>query len=246
MHPSPTPPTSSSATTGGGSGLAATERYPIFPVFVLIDTSSSMTGEPIDAVNHTLPELKQLVAEDPTVGEIARIAIIIFATDATTALPLSDLAYTQLPHLDAGGSTNFAAAFDTTRHQIETSIRALGKGTRFHTPVIFFLSDGHPTTGGDWTASLQTLTDPAWMFRAEIVAFGFGDTRPDTLTRIATRHALLANDAPPAEQAKDIMHTIIGSIRTTSGSLHSNNSGDGGLIVDADPTKFTPLPVHHL
>ena len=228
----------------GPDGLAGDERFPVFPVWLLVDTSSSMDGAPIAAVNAALPELKQLILDDPTVGEIARIAIVTFATGASVALPLSDLADTDLPRLTAGGSTNYRDAFDTAHRQIETGIRSLGTGTRFHTPVIFFLSDGQPTTGGDWTGALAALTDPAWKFRCEIVAFGFGDAHPETLSRIATRHALLATDAPPAEQAKDIMATIIGSIRTTSQSLHGPDGG--GLIVDADPTRFTPLPVHQL
>ena len=234
--------TTSTPTPTGPEALAPNERFPIFPVLLVIDTSSSMAGDPIDAVNHTLPELKQLILDDPTVGEIARIAIITFATDATMALDLCDLAHTQLPQLTAGGSTNYTAAFETTRHTLETTIRGLGKGTRFHTPVVFFLSDGQPTTGGDWSSALSTLTDPGWKFRPEIVTFGFGHAHPDTLAKIATHHALLATDAPPAEQAKDILHTIIGSIRTTSTSLRTDQT-DGGLIVEPDPNKFTPLPI---
>ena len=236
---------SDTAAGGGAAGFAADERHPVFPVVLLVDTSSSMAGDPIGAVNHTLPELKQLILDDPTVGEIARIAIVTFATGAELALPLCDLADVDLPRLSASGATNYTDAFATARRQLEDGVRSLGKGTRFHTPVIFFMSDGQPTTGGDWSGALAALTDPGWKFRPEIVAFGFGAADPDTLTRVATRHALLATDAPPAEQAKDILHTIIGSIRTTSTSLRTDQTG-GGLIVEADPNRFTPLPVHHV
>ncbi len=216
------------------------ESYPVFPAFLLVDVSSSMSGGPMQAVNKSLPELKDAVRSDPTIGEIARIGIISFSDSARLALPLSDLLYADVPSLVAGGGTNFAAAFRVARSEIESAIRGLGKGTKFYRPVVFFLSDGEHMASEDWTGPLHDLTDRGWRFNPEIVAFGFGEANAETLRRIATRYAFMAKDGNPADQVREIISTLIGSLRTTSRSLQS---GDGGLIVEPDPNKFTPLPV---
>jgi uncharacterized protein YegL len=216
------------------------ESYPVFPVFLLIDVSYSMDGAPIDAVNRSLPELKAAVQSDPTVGEIARVSVITFSDNAQLVLPLCDLMYADMPTLGSQNGTNFAEAFRTARAEIESGLRDLGKGTKFYRPVVFFLSDGEHVASEDWTWPLQELTDRNWKFSPEIVTFGFGNAQPQTLSKIATRHAFMAKNGNPADQVREIISTLIGSIKTTSGSLQS---GQGGLIVEPDPTKFTPLPV---
>jgi uncharacterized protein YegL len=205
--------------------------------------SVSMSGEPIEALNDALPGLQKAIRDDPTVGEIARIGIITFSDKARTVLPLCDLFYAEVPELRCEGMTNFAEAFRVARREIENGIRALGKGTRFHTPVVFFLSDGAHTAGEDWIGPLQDLTDRGWKFRPEIVAFGFGDAAAEELRKIASRYAFMANGADTAGQVREIISTLIGSVKTTSTSLRS---GDGGLLVEPDPKKFTPLPVHEV
>jgi uncharacterized protein YegL len=216
------------------------ENFPVFPVFLLIDVSYSMIGGPITAVNECLPQLKEAVGEDPTVGEIARVGLLTFSDKGTTKLPLSDLQYVDLPTLTVEAQTNFAEAFRVARREIDASMLALGKGTRFHRPVLFFLSDGFHNAPEDWRAPLRGLKDPHWRFHPEIVVFGFGEADQAELSEIATTHAFMAKNVDPAQQVKEIIPLIVSSIKTTSVSLpHSG----GGLTIEPDLTKFTPLPL---
>lgn len=218
------------------------EAYPIFPIFLLVDVSGSMKGPPIEAVNSQLPSLKQAVKDDPTVGEIARLGLMSFGSGARTELPLCDLQFADLPILSANGTqTDFGAAFTLARSQIEAEIRSLGRGTRFHRPVVFFLSDGHYNATGDWRPAYRALTSSEWKFRPEIVAFGFGEANQEEIRSIATRHAFFANETDPAAAVREIMQTIIGSIKVTSHSLHGGS--DGGLDVPVDQNRYTILPV---
>jgi uncharacterized protein YegL len=111
------------------SEFAQDERHPVFPVFLVIDVSYSMEGEPIDAVNRALPELREMIGDDPQVGEIARVSIITFSDTARSVLPLCDVNQMTMPMLAPEAGTNFAAAFRVARQQIEDEIRGLGKGT---------------------------------------------------------------------------------------------------------------------
>lgn len=219
------------------------EAYPVFPVFLIIDTSGSMGGDPIAAVNDELPKLRDLVREDPTVGEIARVGVISFGEKAQTELPLSDIQFAEIPRLDATGSrTDFGSAFELARSQIESEIRALGRGARFNRPVVFFLSDGHHNVAADWRPHHQQLVDEGWKYCPEIVAFGFGQADENEIRAVATRHAFFAKDGDPTSAVREIFHTVIGSIKVTSRSLAPGGVA-GGLGVPVDPEKFTELPI---
>jgi len=224
------------------SDFEQTEAYPVFPVFLLVDTSGSMDGAPITAVNEELPKIRDVVKDDPTVGEIARVGVMSFGPSAMTELPLSDIQFADIPRLNANGSsTDFGAGFELARSQIESEIRALGRGTRFHRPVIFFLSDGHHNVSAEWRPKHRKLLDENWKFRPEIVAFGFGDANENEIRAVATTHAFFAKDRDPASAVREILQTIISSIRVTSRSLRGGVAG--GLEVPVDSDKFTELPV---
>jgi uncharacterized protein YegL len=217
------------------------EAFTLFPVFLLVDVSASMAGGPIEALNASLPDLKEEMLSNPTVGEIARIALISFSDESRVILPLSDLAYADLPTIEVEGGTNFAAAFRGARTAIDDGLRSLPKGTPLYRPVVFFMSDGEHQAREDWAGAYEALCDPNWKFRPEVVAFGFGDASRETLQRIATRYAFLTKDADPAVQVREILNALIGSIRTTSTSLTDPTQAQG-LHVEAPSEYFTPLP----
>ncbi|MFE3753617.1 VWA domain-containing protein [Nocardia tengchongensis] len=220
------------------SQFANIERPPVFPVCLVIDVSGSMSGRPIDAVNQALPEMQRAVLEDPSTGEIARIAVVTFETNAHIALPLSDLHETRIPPLSTAGLTNFHDAFVKARQAIESGIRGLGKGTRFYRPVVFFLSDGG-NTGPDWQPARHELTRRDSSYGAEVVAFGMGEADRDTIGRVSTGHAFYASDTDPANAVRDILTTVVRSIRSTSRSFGSMQPA-----LTIDPADgLTPLPV---
>jgi uncharacterized protein YegL len=219
----------------------SSELFTIFPVFLVVDVSASMAGGPIEAVNKALPELQAEMQSNPTVGEIARVALVTFSDEARTAIPLSDLAYAKIPEVMVEGGTNFAAAFRGLRAAIDAGMGSLPKGTPVYRPVAFFLSDGAHQAREDWTQAFETVRDPNWKFRPEIVTFGFGDVNQEALKRIANRYAFLAKHNDPAVQVREIMQALIGSIRTTSTSFRDPSQTDG-LHIEAPTEFFTPLP----
>ncbi|MGN9841283.1 vWA domain-containing protein [Nonomuraea sp. H19] len=219
----------------------STELFTVFPVFLLIDVSASMAGGPIEAINAALPDLQRELQSDPMVGEIAQVAIVTFSDEARVALPLSDLAKVQLPELYVEGGTNFAAAFRESRHAIESGMRSLPKGTPVCRPVVFFMSDGEHQARESWTDALKQLRDPGWKFAPEVVTFGFGTAKREPLQVIATTFAFDCRDADPAIQVREIIKTLIKSIKTTSASL-TDPSQAQGLHLDTPTEHFARLP----
>jgi uncharacterized protein YegL len=217
------------------------ELYTIFPVFIVVDVSASMAGGPIEALNEALPALKKEMVSNPTVGEIARVAVVTFSDTATTIVPLCDLAEANIPEVMVEGGTNFAAGIREVKKAITAGLASLPKGTPIYRPVVFFMSDGEHQAREDWTTAIEELHDRSWKFAPEVVSFGFGTANTDNLRRIATRFSFLAKDNDPAIQVREIINTLIGSIRTTSTSFRDPSQADG-LHLEAPTEFFTPLP----
>ena len=73
------------------------------PVYLLLDTSGSMYGEPIEAVKNGVQTLISTLRSDPYALETAYISIITFNSSAQQVTPLTELAAFQQPNIDASG-----------------------------------------------------------------------------------------------------------------------------------------------
>ncbi|WP_330181133.1 VWA domain-containing protein [Nocardia sp. NBC_01503] len=215
---------------------AAVERDPVLPVCLVIDVSGSMYGPPVDAVNRMLPQLRGILLADPVAGARVRLSVVAFASEAHTVLPLTELPRARIPVLQAGGATNFRAAFGQARTTIAAGVRARDTGIRAHRPVVYFLSDGGDT-GPDWLPVWERLTDPADPHGAEVVSFGMGAADRQAISAVSTGFAFFARDRDPVVATGNILDAIAASIALTCAS------GDGDAAVLTVPTGSGLLPL---
>ncbi|MEU9349080.1 VWA domain-containing protein [Streptomyces sp. NPDC048278] len=223
------------------SAFSNVERPAVFPVCLCIDVSYSMTGAPMTAVNEALPEIKSAIKGDPSTGEIARLAVVTFSDRADIVLPLTDIAYADMPVLAPQGGTNFDVGLRTAGDALRDGIKGLGKGSAYHQPVIFFISDGEHNAGVDWTHTQGQITSKDDKYGAQIVSFGFGQANRDAIQRISTGFAFFTDESDPGTAVREILRTVLRSIRTTSSSFSSATGG--ALSVPLDGTKLTQLPL---
>src|SRR5687768_12828789 len=89
---------------------AGGERH--LPIYLLLDTSGSMEGAPIESVRQGLEQFQREVVEDPFARDVVRIGVITFASEArlvtNSLVPISDF---QPPALMAAGVTRLDLAF---------------------------------------------------------------------------------------------------------------------------------------
>ena len=198
----------------------------ILPFYLVCDESGSMSGKPIDAINQALPELHQEIGLNPVVADKTQFAIIGFSDSADVLLPLSDLSQvTNLPVLDTKGGTNYAAAFAVVRDQIESDVNRLkAQGHQVYRPVVFFLTDGQPTSS--YKQEWEDLTASTFPFRPNIVAFGVGDgVDPSTISAVATFRAFVSDGTmSPAQALQEFAVALTKSI-VRSGSTSSDGGG---------------------
>ena len=116
------------------------------PVYLLLDTSGSMTGDPIEAVKSGLQMLIASLRQDPYALETAYISVITFSSDAKQIVPLTELSQFQVPNIDAAGTTAMGESLALLADCVQREVK---KGTADQKgdwkPVVFMLSDGSPT-----------------------------------------------------------------------------------------------------
>ena len=118
------------------------------PVYLLIDTSGSMKGEPIEAVNVGLQALVSSLRRDPQALETTHISIITFDRAARLMLPLTALSELQLPDLETpeSGPTMTGEALELLCQQVDTEVRTqLANIKRDWKPLLFIMTDGSPS-----------------------------------------------------------------------------------------------------
>ncbi len=113
------------------------------PVYLLIDTSLSMEGEPIEAVINGLDSLMAALRRDPHALESACLSVIEFNSSARQLEELKDLGEFQMPPLSANGTTAMGEALSLLVDCVEREV--LGSGRRDWRPLVFLFTDGMAT-----------------------------------------------------------------------------------------------------
>jgi uncharacterized protein YegL len=123
------------------------------PVYLLLDTSGSMSGEPIESVKNGMQVLVSALRQDPYALETAYLSVITFDSTARQVVPLTELSDFQMPDLRATATTSLGAALQLLA---ETSDQEVKKSTADQKgdwrPVVFIMTDGEPTD--DWRQGL--------------------------------------------------------------------------------------------
>lgn len=116
------------------------------PVYLLLDTSGSMNGEPIEAVKNGVLTLISSLRNDPYALETVYISIITFNTNAQQITPLTELAAFQLPTIEASGLTVMGEALGLLAQKIDSEVtKTTAEVKGDWRPHVFIMSDGGPT-----------------------------------------------------------------------------------------------------
>jgi len=201
------------------------ERH--LPVYLLLDTSSSMEGAPIQSVREGLEQFQREVSSDPFARQVVKVGVITFASDAQLVtgglVPISEF---QPPMLVASGVTRLDLAFKVLLESMDRDVVKPVKGERKgdYKPVVFVLTDGRPTNeNGRETDRLWKPARDAVINRPKgqvkpsvIVAVGCGPNVDDeTLKAISTGTAFRMGTSEAAFVAlfQYLSQSIISSVQ---------------------------------
>lgn len=118
------------------------------PVYILLDTSGSMRGEPIHSVNVGLQAMLSALRQDPYALESVHLCVITFDIEAREYLPLTPLDAVKLGEIPSpdSGATFLGAALELLVVCVDRDVRkstAESKGD--WRPLLFVMTDGSPS-----------------------------------------------------------------------------------------------------
>ena len=116
------------------------------PVYILLDTSGSMMGEPIHSVNVGLQAMLSTLRQDPYALESVHLSIITFDVEARVFLPLTPLEQVRLTEVDVKGATFLGAALNLLIECVDRDVKKTNADAKGDwRPLVFIMTDGSPS-----------------------------------------------------------------------------------------------------
>lgn len=200
------------------------------PVYLLLDCSGSMVGDPIAAIETGLRTLLGELTNDPQAMDTVWLSLIAFGSTAEQLVPLTDIHEFAPPELEASGATALGEAMELLTQRMEEEVRKTTETQKGDwKPLVFLFTDGEPNEGWE-----EPVTDFRSRGLATIVACGAGsEVHEETLKQLGDK-ALVLKDTQPGTLSA-FMQWVTATITTTSKSLGTRaKSGETFAEVQED------------
>ena len=195
---------------------------PRCPVILLLDTSSSMSGAPIDELNQGLRQFINETAEDEAASMSVELEVITFDSRASVAMPFTpicDVERTPAP-LVANGMTCMGAALRMATNDLNARRRKYrSAGISSYKPWVVLMTDGGPND--NWFDAARQMRELGEQGKIQYIGIEIGnDADHATMCQI-----LPANPGPVKLQGlkfKQFFRWLTDSLRSVSSSAVSD------------------------
>lgn len=166
---------------------AATEAH--LACVLLLDTSGSMSGQPIISLNRAIREFKEKVSLDEEAKKRLDVAIVEFNDHANIVQDFTPVCDMKTVTLEAGGLTAMGEGINTAIDLVKDRNRLYSKlGTPCHKPWIFMITDGIPTDDITFAASRIVEEEKKGKYgHLKFWALGVSDYDANTLFQLTKR-----------------------------------------------------------
>lgn len=194
------------------------------PVYLLLDTSGSMSGEPIEAVKNGVQMMLHSLRQNPQAIETAYVSIITFDSEAKQIVPLTDLASFQMVDIKAQSTTSLGAALGLLADKMEIEITKTTTDQKGDwKPLTFIMTDGVPTD--DWQVGFNKLKN---VNKGLIVGCAAGQGADDSILKQITGSVVRLDNAD-SESISKFFQWVTASISTTSTKVEETGIDFVGL-----------------
>jgi uncharacterized protein YegL len=118
---------------------------PRCPCVLLLDTSGSMQGTPLAALNEGLRAFKHDLNQDPLASRRVEVAVVTFNSDVQVAEEFSTADNFEPPELTAGGQTFMGTGIIKALDLLQArKAQYRANGIAYYRPWVFMITDGEP------------------------------------------------------------------------------------------------------
>ena len=198
------------------------------PVYLLLDCSGSMAGEPMEAVRQGVKALLSELRGDPQALETAYLSVITFDSRARQIMPLTELMLFREPELSAGGATALGGALRVLIECVNKEVRRASPTQKGDwRPLVFILTDGSPTDVEEFRLAAQELKS---INAANIIACAAGAKADTSYLKQVTDHVIMMNTLSAGDLAQ--------FFAWVSGSIRMSSRGVDGAAAQPPPEGF--------
>ncbi len=130
------------------------------PIYILLDVSGSMRGEPIEQVKYGLELLMKSLQRDPYAVETVWLSVITFALDARLLFPLAEITGLKIPPLPepVTSPTNLGEALGFLMDRYALEVRPSTPEQKGDwRPILVLMTDGAPSDVGLYKQNVERL-----------------------------------------------------------------------------------------
>ena len=156
--------------------IDTTNPAPRCPVVLLLDTSSSMAGEPIRELREGCQQFLQEILSDPTASMSVDLEIITFSSRANLVVPFSPVTSISINSKDfsADGYTSMGEALSLAMKELYFRRRTYRKfGLLSYKPWVVLMTDGAPND--DWVEPASNMKLLAEQGKIQYLGIEIGD-----------------------------------------------------------------------
>jgi len=207
------------------------------PVYLVLDVSGSMLGEPIEAVRNGMHLLVSALRTDPYALETAYLSVIVFDGTARQLVPLTEVASFQMPSIDAGSTTSLGEALKLTKECIEREVQKSTYEVKGDwKPLVFLMTDGQPTD--DWKQGLDEFRKAK---TGMVVACAAGSGADTSILKQITE-VVVSLDTADSSTIAAFFKWVSASISTSSKKIDLNKSDSSDVYELPPPPPEIRLP----
>jgi uncharacterized protein YegL len=207
---------------------------------LLLDTSSSMHGEPIRELNEGFKLFCDEIKQDPLAKKRTEVMVITFGGVARVEIPFTEGRDLEPRTFAANGPTPMGAALDLALNELNAQKQAYrAAGLEYYRPWLFVITDGTPTDGAAFDAAATRVRDAEAAKGVSVFGVGVGSAELTKLSELSTTR-------PPLQlegySFSEMFGWLSASMKVVSNSSTFGSTDAVGAQAHAEAMEQNPLP----